>query len=287
MLRIGDFSRLAQVSGRTLRYYDQLNLLKPTATDALTGYRYYSIEQLPRLNRILALKDLGFELDQIAGLLDTDLSSPHLRDYLLDQERELEAKIAADQERLQRVRTRLQMIAAEEEPILIDVTLKQVEARRVVGNRQVIPGIRDIPYFARLMFSETYRWLRTARVAYGGGQLLLYHNDEYVEQDFDIEAAVFVDEIGGNLPPLPHPAMRIFELPPEPLMATTIHQGRLRDAAHTTLQLIRWCEQHGYRLRSEGISLREIHHFEASDRDLPIPESGIMELQLPVTKSLS
>ena len=59
MIKIGDFARLGQVSVVTLRHYDEIGLLKPVTVDSFTGYRYYSVAQLPRLNRILALKDLG------------------------------------------------------------------------------------------------------------------------------------------------------------------------------------------------------------------------------------
>ena len=79
MLKIGDFSKLAQVSVKTLRYYGQLGLLKPAWTDRFTSYRYYALDQLPRLNRILALKDLGFSLEQIRRLLRDDLSAAELR----------------------------------------------------------------------------------------------------------------------------------------------------------------------------------------------------------------
>ncbi len=60
MLKIGDFSKLSRVSVQALRHYDEMNLLKPAQVDTFTGYRYYSASQLPRFNRILALKDLGF-----------------------------------------------------------------------------------------------------------------------------------------------------------------------------------------------------------------------------------
>ena len=69
MIEIGDFSKLSQVSVKALRLYDEMGLLKPARVDNFTGYRYYSADQLPRLNRILALKDLGFSLGQIAQLL--------------------------------------------------------------------------------------------------------------------------------------------------------------------------------------------------------------------------
>ena len=65
MLKIGDFSQLAQVSVRALRIYDEMGLLKPVHVDRFSGYRYYEAEQLPRLNRIIALKDLGLTLDQM------------------------------------------------------------------------------------------------------------------------------------------------------------------------------------------------------------------------------
>ncbi|NJN79691.1 MAG: MerR family transcriptional regulator [Anaerolineales bacterium] len=64
---------MSRVSVRMLRHYDQLGLLTPSQTDSFTGYRYYSANQLPRLNRILALRDLGFSLEQIAEMLNDDV----------------------------------------------------------------------------------------------------------------------------------------------------------------------------------------------------------------------
>ena len=81
MFRIGDFARLSQVSVKTLRFYDEVGLLKPTFVDGATGYRYYSADLLPRLNRILALKDLGFSLEQIEVVL-SGLTLDQLRGML-------------------------------------------------------------------------------------------------------------------------------------------------------------------------------------------------------------
>ena len=82
MIRIGDFARLGQVSIVTLRHYDEIGLLKPVKVDNFTGYRYYSVGQLPRLNRILALKDLGFSLEQIEKVLNGGLTLDQLRSCL-------------------------------------------------------------------------------------------------------------------------------------------------------------------------------------------------------------
>jgi DNA-binding transcriptional MerR regulator len=66
MFKIGDFSKISQVSIRSLRHYDEIGLFKPAHTDPFTGYRYYSADQLPRLNRIIALRTLGLSLEEIA-----------------------------------------------------------------------------------------------------------------------------------------------------------------------------------------------------------------------------
>ncbi|MDX9955787.1 MAG: helix-turn-helix domain-containing protein, partial [Anaerolineae bacterium] len=103
MLKIGDFSKLAQVSVKTLRYYAELGLLKPAWIDRFTSYRYYAPEQLPRLNRILALKDLGFSLDQITVLLRKELPADELRGMLRMKAAELEQLVQAEQARLARI----------------------------------------------------------------------------------------------------------------------------------------------------------------------------------------
>ncbi len=91
MLKIGDFAKLTRLSVQTLRYYDDLGLLKPVEVDRYTGYRYYTYDQLPRLNRILALKDLGLSLEQVGRLLAEDLPAAELRGMLRLKRAELRA----------------------------------------------------------------------------------------------------------------------------------------------------------------------------------------------------
>ena len=93
MLKIGDFSQLGQVSVRTLHHYDERGLLKPAEIDDFTGYRFYSVDQLPRLNRILALKDLGFSLDQIGRLVQDDVPAEQLRGMLTLKQAEIERQL--------------------------------------------------------------------------------------------------------------------------------------------------------------------------------------------------
>jgi len=82
MLKIGDFSKLARVTIKALRYYDELGLLKPVKVDEFTGYRYYSASQLTQLYRIMALKDMGLSLEEISRLLRNNVSIDHILDLL-------------------------------------------------------------------------------------------------------------------------------------------------------------------------------------------------------------
>jgi len=93
VFKIGDFSRLSLVSVKALRYYDELGLLKPARVDEFTGYRYYSASQLTRLNRILAMKDMGLSLEQIALLLDKELTPDQIRGMLRLKQVELRQQL--------------------------------------------------------------------------------------------------------------------------------------------------------------------------------------------------
>src|SRR5579859_3662844 len=118
MLKIGDFSKLSQVTVKALRYYDDIGLLKPMFIEPSTGYRFYSVEQLPRLNRIMALKELGFSLTQIADLLDNTVSAEQIKGMLLLKQAEIERQVQAELEQLRKVRARLQQIENEGQPSL-------------------------------------------------------------------------------------------------------------------------------------------------------------------------
>src|SRR5262245_5641387 len=100
MFKIGEFSRFTRVTVKMLRHYDEIGLLVPSFVEAGSGYRYYVAEQLPRLNQIIALKDLGFSLEAIAVLIDDRAAPEHKAALLGARRRELERTIAADAARL-------------------------------------------------------------------------------------------------------------------------------------------------------------------------------------------
>lgn len=143
MYGIGTVARLAGVSVRTLRYYDEIGLLRPTWADPDTGYRWYEPQQLRRLHRIIALRDLGVRLVDIGVLLDAELSAEQLRGILLLRRAEAHERVAAEAERLARVEARLAQLE-EVDMTDYDVVVKRTDPESVVAITETVANVSEI-----------------------------------------------------------------------------------------------------------------------------------------------
>src|SRR5262245_65879140 len=126
MLNIGDFARHGRVSVRMLRHYDAIGLLRPANVDPHSGYRGYEVAQLSRLNRVVALKDLGFTLEQVASIIDDKVGIDELRGMLRLRRAELENQLGADRARLAAIEARLRSIETEGAMPTDDVQVKTI-----------------------------------------------------------------------------------------------------------------------------------------------------------------
>lgn len=133
MLKIGEFSRLSQVTVKTLHHYDELGLLKPAHIDPITNYRFYDVEQLPRIHRIMALKEMGLSLEQIGLMLDQELSTEQIRGMLHFKQAEIHQEMRESQRQLAMIEFRLRMIEAEINFPELDVVIKKLEAMRFLS----------------------------------------------------------------------------------------------------------------------------------------------------------
>lgn len=140
MIRIGDFSRLSQTPVSTLRYYDEIGLLKPVEVDHFTGYRYYTFDQLASLQRIQALKDLGFSLEQIARLLADDLPARQVHEMLRSKRTEMHEQVHDHHEQIERLDAWLKQIEKEN-----NMTTYSIRAARIDTDLPDIVRI-DSPY---------------------------------------------------------------------------------------------------------------------------------------------
>src|ERR1700744_1419051 len=131
MLTIGDFARHGHISIRMLRHYDAIGLLRPAQVDRSSGYRFYQAAQLSRLNRIVALKDLGSPLQQVQAILDEDVSTDELRGMLRLRRAELEEALEATASKLVQVEARLRSIENEGSMPKEDIIVTQLPAVRL------------------------------------------------------------------------------------------------------------------------------------------------------------
>lgn len=187
MFTVGEFSQVAQVSKRLLRYYDELGLLKPVQTDRVTGYRYYSAEQLPRLNRILVLKDLGLSLDQIRDILDNKVSADEIQGMLTLKKAEIEQQVQSEQQRIRKIEARLKAIRNAETHQTLDVVVKQIPAPSVLSVQTTIETFN-----VGLMLSKKILEVLPLKHPYGLF-MVIWHSGGFYENNSDIEICRLLD----------------------------------------------------------------------------------------------
>jgi effector-binding domain-containing protein len=220
---------------KTLRYYDEMGLLKPVKVDHFTGYRYYSFEQLTRLNRILALKDLGFTLEQISRLLVQDLPIAELRGMLKMRQEELRQHVQEEMGRLKRVEARLKQIEQETSMTDYDIVLKKVDPVWVAGVRDVIPTYPEQGY----LWDKLESYLLQTGVTPSGACLTIYHSEE---PEIDAEVCEPLSgPIGATGPVL------VRQLPGVECMASVIHHGPFNTLNEAYSAILKWIETNGYR----------------------------------------
>lgn len=243
MFTIGDFARHGRVSMRMLRHYDALGLLRPAHVDPATGYRYYDAGQLQDLNQIVALKDLGFTLDQVGTLRAAELTTEQLRGLLTMRRAELEAELAERTFRHQQVEWRLRALElAEQSPYA--VVVKTLPATRVVELTATAASFtpEEIGPVVRPLCAELGDRLSATTIRPTGRLICSYERTPGDEDEVLIHAAVPAavspgDDLNG-LTVVDHPATAA---------ATTIHRGPMGAVLPAWQALARWVDEAGRR----------------------------------------
>ncbi len=286
MFKIGDFSRFTRVSVKMLRHYDHLGLLKPARIDPSTNYRYYSADQLPRLNRLLALRELGLTLEQVGTLLDggadgTALPVEQIRGMLRLKQAELAQQVQEQQRRLDAIQARLDQIEREGQADSADVVVRRVAPQLMARLRTVVADDDD----THLVFEEAERHVAQYGARASAPPLAIFHDGEYREEHLDIEVGI---PLKAAIPSTPR--IQVGELPGEDSMACLVHTGSYAAIGAASERLLGWIEAHAYQIAGPT---REVYlRFNADGLDAPLPlaflaaraEEFVTELQLPVLK---
>ncbi|MFI7061427.1 MerR family transcriptional regulator [Kribbella sp. NPDC050124] len=270
MFTIGDFAAFGQVSARMLRHYDAIGLLRPAVVDDATGYRHYSAEQLSRLNRIIALKDLGFSLQQVGEIVDAKLSAEELRGMLRLRRAQLEEDLARSASQLISVEARLRLIEKEGHMPTDDIVLKRIAPTRVAQLTALAKSYEgeDIGPVIQPLFGQLMDRLGAAGVMPSGSPVAYYEDAE--DDQILVHAAVPVDadKVAD---------VDVHELPELAQAATIVHQGDMIEADRSMQTLARWIEDNGY--RSHGYAREVTLQFDPEN-----PANWVHEFQIPVTR---
>jgi len=272
MLTIGGFAQIGQVSPRMLRHYDELGLLRPEHVDAETGYRFYEISQLTRLHRLLALRDLGFSLEQIRDVVDDKLSADQLRGMLRLRRAQVEQVVGEEQARLRRIEARLRALEGRDQMLAQDIVVKTTQPLRVAEATGTAPGFGSenlAPIFGEL-YPRVIAHLERTGVRPG---LCVAWYEEADDGTVTVHAGLVIDDqkvqsrdgVGVR-------DLLVVEV------ASAVYRGSMDNVGPTYEALTRWIDDNGYRLVGRS---RELYHaWRDGDQS-----QNVTEIQLPVARA--
>ncbi|MBI1276615.1 MAG: MerR family transcriptional regulator [Anaerolineaceae bacterium] len=276
MFKIGDFSKICQVPVSALRYYADLGLLVPAYIDRFTGFRYYELDQLPRLNRILALKDMGLSLEEIARLLNETVSADEMRGMFRLQQAKIQQQVDDELARLARVAARLRGIEKEGKMPKQEVILKTIDSIHVISIREIIPS----PTYVGKLLNEGFGALAQQGIQPAAAPQATYHDEEFKLTEMDVEVAIPVAaSVTGDIALTDGRVFVVGDMPSISSAACVVHVGSYDSLTETYQALGKWIEANGYRIAGAS---REVYL-----KPQGVDSDPIVEIQWPVEKALS
>lgn len=271
MFKIGEFSKLTQVSVRMLRYYDETGLLKPAKIDTFTNYRFYTAEQIPDLNKILFLRDLGFSVVEIATTLET-WSDDTIQNTLLHKHTEIETAIAKEKEKLTKIKLAQQDILKEKIAFHYNVVIKPVPSYQVLSLRRVVPN-----YYAEgALWKDLSSFATKNNITISNNTFSIYHDTDFKETNVDIEICMPVTQFGKS-----EGAFSYRTIKAVPFMASTMVYGSFENIAGAFLAFANWLQAHS-QYKMAGTSRQIVHRGPWNEEH---SENYLTEIQIPLEKN--
>lgn len=274
MFKINDFSKIARISKRQLRHYDKIGLFRPIRIDDDTGYRYYSASQLPTLNRILVLMNLGLSIEQVKKMMDDNITPEEIHGMLLLKQAQVEQALQDEVQRLRSIEERIWQI--ETEGVLSDenVVIKSAPQRQFLSIRQVAPTVGE----GFGLVHEIHHLLpQQAGTSVLGQFGVLFHSSDFTMQDVDVEMGFLQDH------PYPHNfqlsdgrELTLRTLPAIHEMATLARVGIFNDSVGHYAAVGTWIENHQYEIADSGWEVF-IEPFIPGKED-----EAVIEIQIPI-----
>ena len=269
MFKIGEFSKLTQVSVRMLRHYDKMGLLKPAVIDSWTGYRMYSVEQIPALNKIVYLRDSGFNVAEIAIALNNDDEDFIARQLDLKYA-EIQAVIRNEEAKLRKIELARKELHQGRDEMHYHVSIKSVPGYHILSLRKIIPTY----YAESMLWQELREFVEKHHLNVSENTFSIYHDEDYREKQVDVELCVLTDEIGPDDGPF---SFRRTE--PVPFMASTMVYGEFANISGAYLALAKWLQENS-QYKMNRTSRQIVHRGPWNEEN---PELYLTELQIPLS----
>lgn len=265
LYRIGVFSQMNKVTIKTLRHYDDIGLLKPHKIDESNGYRYYTSKQLPQLHQILALKEIGFTLDEIQ-LVINGVSEEKL---LMKKKSELLCEMAELGKKIASIESYLTRDTLNSDYHVITKSLPEVI---IASTRLQMSGYQELFYKMPEMGLEMEKaGCECAEPTYC---FTIYHDEGYREADIDAQLCEAVTERKADTD-----QVQFSVLPKVDLAACVLHKGPYDKLPLAYRAIVCFIEESGYEIIGHQ---RESYIDGVWNKDSD--EEWLTEIQFPIRK---
>jgi len=268
MYRIGMFSKLGRVTIKTLRHYDEVGLLTPAHVDNENGYRYYTTDQLFRLNEIVALRQMGFSIPEITDIVDGRNIS-----MILEQRK---AELISERESVSDRLFRLENYILEQKEghsMNYQAVIKEIPAYTVFAVRQIIPNYAALGEVMPAVGEKVAKANPGIQCVKPDYCFNIYHDGEHKETDVDVEICQAVTSKGKDGDGV------VFKDLPAVTVVSVLHRGAYDNLGKAYAYALQWVEQNGYKITDH---LRESYIDGIWNKDNV--EEWLTEIQVPVER---
>ncbi|MDY2631660.1 MAG: MerR family transcriptional regulator [Clostridium sp.] len=239
MLSIGEFSKICNVSTKTLRYYAEIGLILPNEINNENGYRYYSIEQLQTILFIKRLKSYNFSLEQIKTIIQSEeLQDEKLYLSLIEKKKEIDKQVkelnliseelSNDISNLKQGKSIMSYMEN------LDVKIVEVEPMNLLYIRKMVQK-HEFAYEYGSCFNKLFKKINEDKLTITNPPMALFHSSEYSPFGLDTEFAISIKEcIKGT---------RDFN---PGLCLKTVLKGSYSDLSSVYVKQIEYAEKEGY-----------------------------------------
>ncbi|MDD6793845.1 MAG: MerR family transcriptional regulator [Clostridiaceae bacterium] len=271
MFRIGEFSKLTQVSIRMLRYYDEIGLLKPAKVDSFTGYRMYSANQIPLLQKIILLRDSKFTTAEIQNIILKD-EEVNLVAQLKKKKQEINEEIRIEKQRIKRINNFLKEIENDKFKSDFNVNVKKVNKMWILSIRDIIPNYFD----EGVLWEKLCEFIDKEKISVRKtmySNVAIYHDIEHKDNNVDVEVGMIVEKPGQSKGKFIYREVELVEK-----MAYTMVYGPYTNLSKGYESLAYYLESHNMQMAE--LPSRQICHIGVDDtKD---PSEYLTEIQIPL-----